>query len=273
VQLGIGTYAFTWAIGVPGQAPQHPLTALAFCRRAVDLGVRVVQFADNLPLTRLDPRTLDEVATFAAEHGLTIELGTRGILSGDLPGHLALARRLRAPFVRLVLDGAGHEPTPDEAIELLRPHVRAFARAGVHLAIENHDRFTSATLARIVEQLGSDHVGITLDTVNSLGALEGPATVLRVLGPYALNLHLKDFVVRRVPSQMGFVVEGCPAGTGRLDVPWLLSELHRLNARVDQVNAVIELWTPPAASLDETIAREAAWVQESVQRLRPLIPA
>ena len=41
-----------------------------------------------------------------------------------------------------------------------------------------------------------------------------------------MNLHVKEFTIHRVDHQLGFVIEGCPAGQGRLDVPWLLRELH-----------------------------------------------
>jgi len=139
----------------------------------------------------------------------------------------------------------------------------------VRLAIENHDRFSARTLAEMVEQLGPEQVGICLDTVNSFGALEGPQAVVATLAPYALNLHLKDFTIRRVSSQMGFVVAGCPAGRGRLNVPWLLEQLR---AAGRDVNAIIELWTPLGTSLEETTQQELAWAQESVAYLRQYIP-
>lgn len=269
MRLGIGSYTFTWAVGVPGQPPVRPLTVLALAREAVRLGVGVVQYADNLPLTRCPVAELDELEAFSRRHGLQIELGTRGLHAGRLDGHLALARRFGAPFVRLVLDAPGHEPLRDEAIELLRPVVARCADADVMLALENHDRFPARVLAGMVEELGPDRVGVVLDTVNSFGALEGPDVVVPALAPYTVNLHVKDFTVRRVPSQMGFVVEGCPVGKGRLDVPWLLAALRTAGR---DVNAIVELWTPPAATLEETIAREAAWAAESVQFLRNLIP-
>lgn len=269
MRLGIGSYTFTWAVGVPGHPPARPLTVTELARTAARLGVRVVQYADNLPLTRCAEPKLKELEVLADRHGLQFELGTRGIRAGRLDEHLTLARRFRAPFVRLVLDAPGHEPSRDEAVELLRPIAARYADAGVILALENHDRFPARVLAGMAEELGRDRVGVVLDTVNSFGALEGPAEVVPALAPYTVNLHVKDFTVRRVPSQMGFMVEGCPVGQGRLDVPWLLAALR---AAGRDVNAVVELWTPPAATLEETLAREAGWAAESVQFLRNLIP-
>jgi sugar phosphate isomerase/epimerase len=138
----------------------------------------------------------------------------------------------------------------------------------VRLAIENHDRYQAAVLVQVVESLGTDWVGVCLDTVNSFGALEGPEVVVAALAPYTLNLHLKDFTVRRVDSQMGFRVEGCPVGQGRLDVPWLL---ECLSARAENMTAIIELWTPPAQRMEDTVERERVWAEESVHYLRQFI--
>ena len=270
MHLGIGSYTFTWAVGVPGHPPGQPLTPLGLLERAVKLGVGVVQFCDNLPLTALASAELDVLCAFARKHCLAVELGTRGIAdTANLLTHLELAKRLSAPFVRLVVDSQGHEPSPEECVSRLRPLLPRFAEAGVKLAIENHDRFTSATLAAMVEQLGPEQVGICLDTVNSFGAMEGPEVVVKTLAPYTLNLHVKDFTIARVSSQMGFVINGCAAGQGRLNVPWLLDQLR---AAGRDVNAILELWTPFGPTLDDTIAREAAWAEESVRGLRRFIP-
>ena len=67
---------------------------------------------------------------------------------------------------------------------------------------------------------------------------------------------------------MGFVVEGCPAGDGRLDIPWLLKEI-RADGRA--ANAVLELWTPPAATIEATVERENSWATASVATLRKFI--
>ena len=230
--------------------------------------MRVVQFCDNLPLVLLDARDLDAFEERARSLQLAIELGTRGLAPGNLRANLRLAARLGSPFLRLVIDNHGDEPGPEEAVSRLKPFMPEFADAGVKLALENHDRFPAHTLAWMVGQLGVDHAGICLDTVNSFGALEGPEAVINTLGPHVLNLHVKDFTIQRVSHQMGFTVEGCAAGRGRLDVPWLL---ERLRAHGRDVNAILELWTPPAGTLEATIAREAAWAEESIAWLRKLI--
>jgi len=269
MRLGIGSYTFTWAVGVPGHPPARPLSAFDLLEAAARAGVRVVQFCDNLPLTALSARELESLIESARQRGLQIELGTRGIADPQaLLAHLEIARRAGAPFLRVVTDSPGHEPSPREVVERMRSVLPQFTEANVRLAIENHDRFSSATLAWLVEELGPEQVGICLDTVNSFGALEGPEVVVRTLAPYALNLHVKDFTIRRVDSQMGYRIDGCAAGRGRLNVPWLLGQLR---ATGRDVNAILELWTPYGPTLQETIAREAGWAEESLRYLRTLI--
>ncbi|MDH7571024.1 MAG: TIM barrel protein [Armatimonadota bacterium] len=269
MRLGISSYTYTWAAGVPGYPPPHPLTAGDLLARAVALGVRVVQIADNLPLHTLSPADLDDFARRAQEAGVAVEVGTRGIAPDHLRQYLQLAVRFRSPILRVVVDTAHHHPSPDEVVSLLRPLMPEFAAAKVALAIENHDRFAARVLARIVQRLESPYAGICLDTVNSFGALEGPAVVVPILAPLTLNLHVKDFAISRVGSQMGFTVEGTPAGQGRLNIPWVLEEL-RVAGR--DPNAILELWTPFGSTLEETIAREREWAELSVRYLRTLIP-
>ncbi len=269
MRLGIGSYAYAWSIGVPGYPPPRPMTAFDLLAEAERLGVRLVQFCDNLPLWRLATHELDEFERRAMTAGIAIEVGLRGLQPDNLRGHLELAQRFRSPFVRVVTDSHGDEPSPAETVARLRAFVPELRSSGVKLALENHDRFTAATLAWIIEQVGPEHAGICLDTVNSFGALEGPEVVVRTLAPYTLNLHVKDFTIERVDSKMGFIVTGRPAGQGRLDLPWLLSSLRDAGR---DVNAVLETWPPPGPTLEETLARERSWVEASVRHLRTLIP-
>jgi hypothetical protein len=99
-------------------------------------------------------------------------------------------------------------------------------------------------------------------------ALEGPETVVSTLAPYVVNLHVEDFVIRRVDHQMGFVIEGCPAGRGRLDIPRLLEQL-RSSAR--PFNAILEQWPSLRGSIEETVAEEDRWAKAGVDYLRGLI--
>jgi sugar phosphate isomerase/epimerase len=89
------------------------------------------------------------------------------------------------------------------------------------------------------------------------------------LGEYVVNLHIKDFSIRRQSHNLGFIVEGRPAGKGQLDIPWLL---ERLRSYGRDFNAILELWPPPELTVEDTIRKENMWVSESVRYLRTLIP-
>jgi sugar phosphate isomerase/epimerase len=269
MKLGISSYTYTWAIGVSGYPLENGLTAQGLLEQAAALGVSLVQIADNLPLDSLPAREQAELAETASERNIQIEVGTRGIQPAHLAVYLDLAQRFRSSIVRVVIDTADHHPDIPEVISLLRESLPAFQQAQVSLAIENHDRFSVRDFRSIVEAVDSPYLGICLDTVNSFGALEGPEVVVESLGPWTINLHIKDFMIRRADHMMGFVIEGTPAGQGRLDVDWLMESLKPYRR---DFNAILELWTPPAADLPSTIEREARWAAESIAYLRGLIP-
>ena len=269
MRLGISSYSYTWSIGVPGSIPENPITAVDLLSQAVRLGVGVVQIADNLPLDRLTRSELRDLKARADAQGISIEVGTRGIDRVNLQHYLKLASFLGSPILRIVVDTPNHHPTPDEVVDTLQYLENAFKAARIRLAIENHDRFPCATLVKMIDSLGKDWTGICLDTVNSLGALEGPDVVIKLLGPLAINLHLKDFTIFRASHLMGYAVEGRPAGKGDLDIPGLLKKLSLFG---QHPNAILELWTPPESSIHETIAKEHLWVNESISYLREFIP-
>lgn len=268
MRLGISSFTYGWAIGVPGHHPQHPLGVMGLLNKALELGVHLVQVADNLPLDQLSPEELNTFQAHAVQYGISIEVGTRGIAPDHLLRYLELAQRFDSPILRVVIDTADHHPDAEEIVATLRAVIPRFEQADVRLAIENHDRFKAATLADIIDRIGSQYVGICLDTVNSFGAQEGPEAVVKVLGPLTVNLHIKDFAVIRARHNMGFTIEGRPAGQGQLDIPWLLQELNRMGR---DVNAILELWTPPQERLEDTIALEDAWARSSIVYLRSLI--
>jgi sugar phosphate isomerase/epimerase len=268
VKLGISSWAFPWSVGVPGCAPAEPLGALDLVAIAAHLNVRVLQLADNLPLDTWNDIQLGELRAFSQQQQVQLEVGTRGIGRGHLLRYLQIAQLLDSALLRVVIDTPETRPTPDEVLATLRGLTADLETAGVMLAIENHDRFHSTQLVDILQRLDSPAVGICLDTANSLAAMEGTETVVRTLGPWTVNLHIKDVRVRRTNAGLGLLVEGCPAGAGQLGIPALLADLAELGR---QVNVIVEHWPPQQASLAETLALERRWAEQSVGYLRQWI--
>jgi sugar phosphate isomerase/epimerase len=270
MRLGIGSYTFVWAVGVPGYpAPDRPMTAVDLLRKAAELGVRVVQVADNLPLDRLTRPERAALRRSAETLRIDVEVGTRGVRPEHLLRYLDLAQEFGSPLLRVVTDTDDEHPSPDEVVASVRAVMPAFERAGVGLAVENHDRFRGAALAEILDRVDSPRLGVCLDTANSIGCLEDLGDVMKAVGDRVVNLHIKDYQVARPPHQKGFVVEGRAAGEGQLDVPWLLAELR---ARGRDPNAIVELWPPPEPTAAGSVAKEDAWAARSVQYLRRFIP-
>lgn len=267
MRLGIGSYCFSWAIGVPGYPPRTSLDAFGLVRRAAEWRLSVAEIDDNLPLDRLSAGELASLRRLAEEKEVALVVGMRGLAEDAVERYIQIARDLGSTVLRVVIDAPGFEPPAEVVIQSLRRLVPRLEQAGVTLAIENHDRFTAAVVSGIVRGAGSPRVGVCLDTVNSFGALEGPAVVVETLGPLCVNLHLKDFTVLRAGHKMGFAIDGAPAGEGRLNVPWLLA---RLLASGRASNAVLELWVPPEGDVERTVNKELDWAQRSIAYLRPL---
>ena len=232
--------------------------------RASALKVGVVQVADNLPLHELDPSELRDACDQAASLGLAIEIGTRGVEPAHLLRYLRLAVRCGAALVRTLTHSPNSKASLRQAETWIRKVLPEFEAAGVTLGLENYEEHSCSSLADLVRRLENRYVGICLDTVNSLGALEPPQTVVQILAPLTVSLHVKDFVIERAPQMMGFVVRGVPAGEGRLDVPSVLRQVPTGN----NPSVILEQWPPFATSVEATIAMEQEWAERGVQYLR-----
>ncbi|HBY63210.1 MAG TPA: hypothetical protein DEH78_25595 [Solibacterales bacterium] len=269
MRLGIGTYAYMWSIGFPGAAPRAPMNALGLLEKAEALGVNVVQYGPNLSLSTLPEEERGLVVARARERGIRLEVGTRGLESGNLAVHIELCGCVGSDFLRTVPERPdGSVPSAAEVVSALRPLLPELERAHVRLGMEN-SRMPAREMRRALDELANPSVGVTLDTVNSLAIPEGTREVAEQLAPWTYCLHVKDFTVRRDWHMMGFQVEGCAAGQGQLDVAWLLG-LLRPYERCQ--SAILELWPPEQADLESTIALEGQWAVESVRYLRTLIP-
>jgi len=263
--LGLSSYTFGWAVGVPGHAPAHPLDEHGLLDRCREYGIKLLQIGDNLPLHTFAETRLDRLAARAASEGVRLEVGARGLTLERVAEYAAIARCLDAKLLRFVIDDAEYQPRAEAVSIVLRES--ASVLGGLTLGIENHDRFPAAILRTVIESSGNPCVGVCLDTANSLGAGEGLDTVVCELGALTVNLLIKDFQIARVSHLMGFTVEGRPAGAGQLDVPRLLDRLVPFQRCR---TAVLELWTPPETDLSRTVVKEAGWAARSLEYLKPL---
>ena len=264
----LSTYSLAWSIGVPGHLPPKPLDIWGFLSRAKHLQVPCIQIADNLPLHKI---AKDERKRFRAEAekaGIAVEVGSRGLTEENLTHYIDIAVELGSPILRFVIDQGEYEPDLQAVTQLIQRFTNRLQAAGICLAIENHDRFPVADLREMVDRFPIETVGICLDTVNSLGCGEGWNEVVHTLVPATVNLHVKDFSIRRVSHQMGFIVEGVPFGGSK--APWQ-QLFKQIESHRNCTSAVLENWVPPGDSIEATVDTEDRWCRQGIQKLKSML--
>jgi sugar phosphate isomerase/epimerase len=240
-------------------------------KKATEADVSVLQIADNLPLHNLRDAELDRLREAAYAQGLTLEVGTRGLLPEHLERYIAISDRIGAKILRTVLSGCLCGPDLLAAAEAsILQILPVLERQRVTLALENNEAFSATEFAGLIRRIASPYLGICLDTANSLGRPETLQTVVETLGRYAVVLHAKDYDIRRVDTRMGFSVTGTPVGEGRVDFDWVLGELRRLGR--SEISAIVEHWPPFSGTIEQTIRLETDWLARSVKFLRAKVP-
>ena len=268
MRLGLSSYTYTWAVGVPGSLPENPMLICGLLEKTISAGVKVVQVADNLPIEKLTEEDLELLVDYSSEKGISLEMGGRGLTADHTITCLKTAEIIGSPILRMVIDGSNYLPKVQEIKSIIKDLVPEFSFRKIRLAIENHDRLKAREFEDIIQSVGSGWVGICLDSVNSMGAGEGFETVADILIPYTINLHIKDFTIFRVSHKMGLVIEGRPAGKGMLNIPDLIKRTSRTGLCQ---SAILELWTPPETELSATILKEDKWAEESIKYLKSVI--
>lgn len=268
MKTGLSSYTYTWAVGVAGSMPAVPLKAEDIIDRASEAGLGLVQIADNLPLEKWPEEKLKALRRYGGQKNVMIEMGGRGMIPDHTFSCLIAAEILGSPVLRMVIDGPDFEPGINEINAIIRDILPELKSRNIKLAIENHDRLKAREFEEIILDAGSELVGICLDSVNSMGAGEGFEEVARILLPYTINFHIKDFTIRRVSHKMGIIIEGAPAGKGMLNISEVV---NRLNETGQCDSAILELWTPPEQDIESTIIKENNWAQESIEYLKNVI--
>lgn len=95
------------------------------------------------------------------------------------------------------------------------------------LAIENHKDWRIDEMIAILDGLGSEWIGVTLDTGNNISLLEDPMEVVKSLAPYSFSVHLKDMAVAEYED--GFLLAEVNLGEGYLDIEGMISEIRKAN--------------------------------------------
>ena len=268
MKLGISSYTFAWAIGLPGATPSHPMKPLQLLEKARELGVGLVQFGPNMPLDKIPDYDLREVLKRANLWRIDLEVVTEGIDPWHLREQMKFAKRIGAILLKTTPEHpVGQIPVPTEIASCLRAVAGDLADKEICLAIDN-SRIPAQDLNELLGTIRSPWLGAAIDTANPLVLLQGYQVSVRVLGHRTLSLQIKDVVVHPEVHGMGLSITGCPVGKGKLNVAWLVESFASLRI---EPSAILESWTPAQKSLDETIALEEAWAKQGVDYLRRFI--
>lgn len=166
------------------------------------------------------PKVAGEVEAFEADVRLARAAGARvarAVFTGgrryELFKSLEEFRRFHAGTVR--------------SLELVEPVLR---RHQLKLAVENHKDLTAEELISLLRKLGSEWVGVLVDTGNNIALAEEPHAVVEALAPFALSVHFKDMAVQ--PHTDGFLLSEVRLGTGMLDLRRVVATLSRANPEI-----------------------------------------
>jgi sugar phosphate isomerase/epimerase len=104
------------------------------------------------------------------------------------------------------------------------------AKYGMRLAVENHKDWRVDEMLDWLTRLSSEHVGVCLDTGNSISLLEEPHEVVEAYAPWTFTTHLKDMGVAEYED--GFLLSEVPLGQGFLDLPRVIGTLRKARPEV-----------------------------------------
>lgn len=223
--------------------------------------------------SHLDEAGVDRVLGWGHPEGLWG--GTKPEELEALKRHLPQVRKLGSSRMRICAASMNYAKAPREeligrVVPMLREAAEAAAAEGVVLALENHIDFTSHEVARILDEVGSEHLRVNFDTGNTIRLFEDPVEAAARLAPYTVSTHTKDIATRvrgGAPSENFAWWPSCPIGEGVIDMAGVVEALRAggfdgcLSVEIDLIG---EQWV--SQSEEEIVAK-------SVAHLRSIVPA
>lgn len=230
MHIGLAVYGTTFGMGIDPASERPTITPKQLLDKVRDRGLEGVE----LPATLMKGEDASSVANYAQDRGLFITLETEGYDPNKLATAIDLGVRLGADTVRTFVGGVnlGGDRRPlagrwqsflHEVLLGLQEATRIAERAGVNLALENHQDLASEELLWLCESIGSPRLGITLDTGSTLATAEEPIEFARRVASFVKNVHVKDYQIYMYDE--GYRLVRCPLGQGVVDFPTLFEIL------------------------------------------------
>ena len=141
----------------------------------------------------------------------------------------------------------------DDTVKVLKRNKALAMELGVKIAMENHaGDMHSLELKRLVEEAGSDFVGVNLDAGNAVWTLETPLENLENLGKYVLTTSLRDSQVWE--SDNGVTAQWTAMGEGMVDWKAYFKRFAELCP-----NAPVQIETISGFNRELAIKKENFW--------------
>jgi 3-oxoisoapionate decarboxylase len=147
--------------------------------------------------------------------------GQLGTLEEQVARGLKASQVFGAKCMRCVLGGDPERPQIEMHVENMVNAVRGLRSrlldSGVKLAVENHGGdLQSREMKGMIEAVGTDVMGVCLDSGNPVWMLEDPHFTLETLVAYAETCHVRDSAVWKTPE--GIAVRWVDMGEGNVDI-------------------------------------------------------
>jgi sugar phosphate isomerase/epimerase len=234
--MGLAIHSF-WVRRDKPLAPEFPPIGdpLAFIAAAADFGAAGIQIGIGVR----DADYVQQLRKMLENHRMYLE----GVASlpkdtddvARFDDELRVAKEAGALVVRTVCMNGRRYETFDSAeqfrifaeqawksLQLAEPIA---AKHGIRMAVENHKDWRVDEMLGWLKRLSSEHVGVCLDTGNSIALLEEPHEVVEAYAPWTFTTHLKDMGVAEYED--GILLSEVPLGQGFLDLPRVLSTLQK----------------------------------------------
>lgn len=250
MQFGISSYSLIRAM-IAGE-----MDLAAVMKWICAQGAEQIEIVPMGPLKVPDNAAAAAIAALAADHGLAVASYTVGanLLHESRLGWSAEVDRLKtevdkahAMGVTRMRHDLGSRPPGenDEAtfesdfpdmVEGARQVALHAAQAGITTSVENHGFHVQhhRRVLRVVEAVGLDNYGITVDVGNFLCADDDPVAATTACMPRASMLHIKDFYIRNPSAGIGQGwittpankrLRGAVIGWGDIDMPAVLAAI------------------------------------------------
>ena len=231
--------------------------------------MKCVQVADNLPIDILDKNELERFRKKAEEYGIVIEIGMKGIDPREIEKYIDITSALGSRLLRCVPGIHESDPvTIDDIAATLRDFLPVLKERDIVFGVENHDKFRAVEHEKLMQMISDDRIGIVLDTTNSLSIEEPIDEIIEHTAEYCVCLHMKDYQIQRFNDGMGLQITSSCLGTGRQNIPYIYEEICKRTER--DFNIILESWMTPLGTLEESLAREDAWVRSGIKYMQGL---